>query len=127
MYRNCNYYEKELDILEPHIIIVLGNDAHSYLQSKLKYRFIKFANQNTLKLSGENKCLYFKLPHPLGQGKNTWRGNDIRHILLGRCIYREFGPMEQKAFKAWPSGELLFNYILYLVCEIKKLMTKIKL
>jgi hypothetical protein len=124
MYRKCNYYEKELDILEPHILVTFGNDTNHYLRSKLKDRFFNVGNQNMLSLSDATKCLYFLFPHPLGQGKITWRGDKVRHFCPDSSIDRDPGPKEKETFEAWPCGMILFKYILYLVSETKKLMAK---
>ncbi len=128
MYRNCNYYDKELGILAPHILVAFGNDTDGYLRSKLHGRFSRAGNQTLLTLPGGAKCLYFLFLHPLGQGKNTWRGDDVRHLRSAPDIDREPGPKEKEQFKAGPGGSstsTLFKYTLYLVSEAKRLKESI--
>ena len=124
MYRNCNYYGGEIDILTPHIVVAFGNDSDTYLKSKLRDRFATSGNKFELKLSTSGRCLYFKFPHPLGLGKYTWLGNDLGDLGCSPGIHREFGPKESDIFKAGPGGmstERLFNYTMHLVSEAKKL------
>jgi len=124
MCRDCNYYEKEIDILAPHILVAFGKATDRYLTRKLSERFTKVANHTTLRLSSGAECLYFVFPHPTGQGKNTWRGNDVRHLHPDPDIDREPGPKEKEQFKCGPRGggtSILFKYILYLVSEARRL------
>jgi len=128
MYRNCNYYEKELDILMPHIVVAFGKDTDSYLRAKLGDRFFKVSNKTLLALPNGAKCRYFPFLHPLGQGKSTWLGNDVLNLHAASDITRELGPKEKEQFKAGPNGKssiTLFNYTLHLVSEAKRLKERI--
>ena len=127
MYEKCNYYQDELEILKPHIIVVFGNDADRYLRAKLSGRFSSRSSSNTLKLSTGTQVLYFKFPHPLGPGKHTWKGKDI-DAFLGSSKTNRNRIMEQREkeqFKAGPKGistEKLFKYTLHLVKAAKTVM-----
>lgn len=124
MYRNCNYYEKELDILAPHLVVAFGKDTDSYLRAKLGDRFSKVGNKILLALLGGTNCRYFPFLHPLGQGKSTWLGMDVLNLRPAPYIARELGPKEKEQFKAGPKGSstsTLFNYTLHLVSEAKRL------
>lgn len=118
MYEKCNYYQDELEILKPHIIVVFGNDADRYLRSKLSGRFSSHRNSNTVKLSTGEQVLYFKFPHPLGPGKTTWLGNDIDALLGSSQTNSVLEEREKEQFKAGPKGistEKLFKYTQHLV------------
>ena len=118
MYKNCCYYQDELDVLKPHILVVFGNDADRYLRSKLSGRFSSSPNSNTLKLSTGEQVLYFKFPHPLGPGKTTWQGKDIDALLDSSKTNSILEQREREQFKAGPKGistEKLFKYTQHLV------------
>jgi|LGOV01.1.fsa_nt_gb hypothetical protein len=118
MYEKCNYYQDELEILKPHILVVFGNDADRYLHSKLPGRFLSRRNSNILILSTGDQVLYFKFPHPLGPGKTTWLGSDIDGLLGNSQTNSILEQREREQFKAGPKGistEKLFKYTLYLV------------
>lgn len=124
MYRNCNYYLRELDVLSPHILVAFGNKTDAYLRSKLRGRFTREGDQVVLALPGGARCRYFPFLHPLGQGKNTWRGKDVRHLLPAPETAREPGPRELSQFRSGPGGTstaTLFCYTLHLVSEVLRL------
>lgn len=128
MYRNCNYYVKELDLLMPHIVVAFGKDTDSYLRAKLGNRFSRVGNKTILELPDGEKCRYFLFLHPLGQGKSTWLGNDVVNLRPAPDIARVLGPKEKEQFKAGPQGSstsTLFNYTLHLVSEAKRLKESI--
>lgn len=108
MYASCkSYYNKELHILAPHVLVVFGDKAKTHL-----------------KLPSGAKCLYFPFPHPLPPGKWTWRGDDVSHVRPAPDVDRESEPRDEERFKAGPDGSstsTLFKYTLYLVGEAKRL------
>ncbi len=111
MRKTCNYFERELDILKPDILIVFGNVADKYLHSKIRKEAFRFSTENNmsvLKLSNGDNCKYFKFPHPVGPGKYSWKGKDIEIADSSGEPDRTFEPnMKQK--------NKLFNYISYVV------------
>ncbi len=124
MYKHCNYYLRELEILSPHILVAFGGKTDSHLRSKLGNRFGRQGNQSMITLSHGDPCRYFPFLHPLGQGKNRWCGNDVRHLRPSPEIARELGLREQLQFKAGKKGsstDVLFRYTLHLVSETKRL------
>ena len=128
MYVNCNFYEKELDILVPHILVTFGKDTDKYLKEKLGDRFTKVGNKTMLSLPDGSKCRYFPFLQPLGQGKSTWLGKDVLNLHPSPDIARQLGPKEEQQFKAGPNGSCtftLFNYTLYLVSEAKRMKERI--
>jgi hypothetical protein len=120
MYTNCNWYEAELGILAPHMLVVFGNDADRYMRRKLAHCFSWDADQTALSLEGGKECRYFVFPHPLGPGKNTWRGDDIRHLTPHGAVSRDLGRKDEERFRSGPCGgstARLFRYTLYLVSQ----------
>lgn|GEM_PF-1693887 len=119
MKSKCNYYQKELDILEPNIIVVFGSQAHDYLGR----RFSLIPNQIIFRPSSGRNYLYFKFPHPLPPGKHG-KNNWLRDLRLDPSNDREPGLKEKEAFYFGPKGTyttILFKYTLYLVGITKKL------
>ena len=123
MYKNCNHYEAELDLLQPHIVIALGKKTENIIKNKLQHRITGQGTQITLRLSNGQLCHYFSILHPTGQGKSTWRGTDIQHLKPDRRVRRRLTKADRERFRAGPGGistERLFTYILYLVGEALK-------
>jgi hypothetical protein len=124
MYKNCNYYIEELDLLVPDVLVVFGNDADKYLRSKLNNRFPMAGIRSEILLSSGSYCRYFKFPHPLGQGKTTWLGHDIQHLCVDTKEFPIPGQKELEQFAAGPgrkSTELLYRYTVLLARETKNL------
>jgi hypothetical protein len=124
MYKNCDYYGKELDILAPHILVAFGSDTDGYLRAKLHNRFLRDDGQTTIVLQDGARCRYFLFLHPLGLGKNTWRGDNVRHLAPDMDVNRDLGQKEEEQFRSGPGGSTtsrLFRYTLYLVSHAKRL------
>jgi hypothetical protein len=123
MYNNCTYYIKELDILQPHVLVVFGDKTDGYIRSKYQNIFKTRNNGNeVICLSSGIECKYFKFLHPLGQGKSTWLGHDIAHLCSGYDVPVAPERAELMRFKAGPRGEssrLLYKYVMLLVEQTK--------
>lgn len=118
MKQNCNFYSEEIRILNPDVVIAMGNDADDYIKRKFRID-IDGSGIQILNL-GNVKPSYWKFPHPLGQGKTTWKGGDVRHLCGGHEFDKNFAKFYPNAFTGWKEGELLFSYILRLVWEVKR-------
>jgi len=122
MRKNCNYYQGELGILRPNIIIAFGNSADKYLR-KLSLTFSSVNNIDVIQSNGYT-CKYFKFPHPLGGGKNGWKGKGINERLFQS--FPEYPkPIQDdlKLFKAGPEGKYtvaLYNYTMFVIYKIAK-------
>jgi len=124
MFEKCNWYLKELDILEPHIVVTFSNKSDKYIKRKLKNRIITIGDQTWINISGNKKCLYYNFPHPLGQGKHSWTGKGVERFTGPEKKYRKMRQKDKDKFKAGKAGsstEKLFNYTQHLVNKTEKI------
>ena len=116
MAKFCNYYQQELKILKPHVLVVMGGDTHKLIKKRFKNNFLLDKSLTYLTING-NKILYWRILHPTGQGKNTWVGKGVEHLTKDNGFQREFTEVERKRYYKIE----LFYYVLRLVQEVKKI------
>ncbi len=127
MYKNCNWYREELQILKPHMLVAFSGATDMYLRGK--NRFAVQGNQTMLLLeSGE--CSYYHFPYPSQRARLWWKGPDVCHPDPHPDFNRKLGPMEEEQFKAGSclaerTTSILFKYTLHLVSQAKRLKESI--
>jgi hypothetical protein len=116
MKKKCKYYCFEIDILEPDIIIAMGNDTHNYINNNFKIyqksngvSYLR-SNFNSLEIQ------YWNLCHPIGTGILSWLGSQINKKFLNVEDYNnEYNEIEKKKFR---QNKFVFAHVMNMIDEI---------
>jgi len=114
MKEKCDYYQEELKRLKPETIIVMGGDAHKYINKR--YEINKKSNELMFLIFDGKEIPYWALPHPLNVGHYTWLGNNVKNLCEKNILNREYNKNEEKRY----GNQKLFNFICSLIYETKK-------
>ena len=128
----CDYYQRELQILKPHVIVAMANPTDDYIIDKVSKKEENEDDPLTYIKLNSDKILYWLTAHPLGLGRFKFKGSRIhKYKDLSKDIGfgREFNEEERKRYSVGKKEEKrpdLFYYTLRLVQEVKKISDNIK-
>nr|MDO8080340.1 hypothetical protein [Candidatus Freyarchaeota archaeon] len=121
MERNCSFYEKEFQVLDPQILVVMGNETSRIIKKRFEEGKISYR-------TSENKLiLYWELPHPRfrkrkggWKGKSSFPSKQFPHYLQANPLDREFTVEKMRIYYDKDYLSILFNYVLWLVSMVKQ-------
>jgi hypothetical protein len=137
MKKLCDYYQTELQKLDPDVLVIMGNDADDYINKYILNKGYRKVYGNPeedlltyLLKNDDKKILYWQTAYPIGQGRRTFKGKKIANYnLLSKEIGfdRKFNQIEFNRYWVGKNNEKrsdLFYYTLRMVHEVKKKFKK---